>query len=37
MTEIATIDWFKRWRTFVFSENTALFLIVIVSPLPVSL
>ena len=26
MTEIATIDWFGRWGTSVFSENTALFL-----------
>ena len=25
MTEIATIDWFGRWGTFVFSENTAIF------------
>ena len=26
MTEIATIDWFGRWRTSVFfSENTAIF------------
>ena len=24
MTEIATIDWFKRWGTSVFSENTAI-------------
>ena len=23
MTEIASIDWFGRWRTSVFSENTA--------------
>ena len=27
MTEIATIDWFGRWGTSVFSENTAIFLI----------
>ena len=27
MTEIATIDWFGRWETSVFSENTAIFLI----------
>ena len=26
MTEIATIDWFERWGTSVFSENTAIFL-----------
>ena len=26
MTEIATIDWFGRWGTSVFSENTAIFL-----------
>ena len=26
MTEIATIDWFWRWGTSVFSENTAIFL-----------
>ena len=25
MTEIATIDWFGRWGTCVFSENTAIF------------
>ena len=25
MTEIATIYWFGRWWTFVFSENTAIF------------
>ena len=25
MTEIATIDWFGRWGTSVFSENTAVF------------
>ena len=25
MTEIATIDWFGRWGTSVFSENTAKF------------
>ena len=24
MTEFATVDWFGRWRTFIFSENTAL-------------
>ena len=28
MTEIATIDWFGRWGTFVFSENTAIFIII---------
>ena len=28
MTEIATIDWFGRWGTSVFSENTAIFYIV---------
>ena len=26
MTEIATIDWFGRWETSVFSENTAIFI-----------
>ena len=26
MTEIATIDWFGRWGTSVFSKNTAIFL-----------
>ena len=25
MTEIATIDWFGRWGTSVFCENTAIF------------
>ena len=25
MTEIATIYWFERWGTSVFSENTAIF------------
>ena len=25
MTEIVTIDWFGRWGTSVFSENTAIF------------
>ena len=25
MTEIATIDWFGRWGTSVFSENIAIF------------
>ena len=25
MTEIATIDWFGRWGTSFFSENTAIF------------
>ena len=25
MIEIATIDWFGRWGTSVFSENTAIF------------
>ena len=25
MTEIATIDWFGRWETSFFSENTAIF------------
>ena len=25
MTEIATIDWFGRWGTSVFSENTDIF------------
>ena len=27
MTEMATIDWFVRWGTSVFSENTAVFFI----------
>ena len=27
MTDIATIDWFGRWGTSVFSENTAIFLL----------
>ena len=31
MTEIATIDWFGRWGTSVFSENTAIFSII---PIP---
>ena len=26
MTEIATTDWFGRWGTSVFSENTAIFI-----------
>ena len=26
MTEIATIDWFGRWGTLVFSENKAIFI-----------
>ena len=26
MTEIATIDWFERWGTSIFSENTAIYL-----------
>ena len=25
MTEIATIDWYGRWETSIFSENTAIF------------
>ena len=25
MTEMATIDWFGRWGTSVFSEDTAIF------------
>ena len=25
MAKIATIDWFERWGTSVFSENTAIF------------
>ena len=25
MTEFANIDWFGRWGTSVFSENTAIF------------
>ena len=24
MTEIATIDWFRRWGISVFSDNTAI-------------
>ena len=28
MTEMATIDWFGRWGTSVFSENTAIVLMV---------
>ena len=28
MTKIATIDWFGRWGTSVFCENTAIFLVV---------
>ena len=27
MTEITTIDWFRRLGTFVFPENTAIFFI----------
>ena len=27
MTEIATIDWFGRWGTSVFTENTAIFIL----------
>ena len=30
MTEIATIDWFGRWGTSVFSENTAILLLHII-------
>ena len=39
MTEIATIDWFGRWGTSVFSENTAIFPLAVVqwSNLPVSI
>ena len=29
MTEIATIYWFERWGTSVFSENTAIFLLLL--------
>ena len=29
MTEIATIDWFGRLGTSVFSENTAIFAVII--------
>ena len=29
MTEIATIVWFGRWGTSVFSENTAIFFFVV--------
>ena len=31
MTEIATIDWFGRWGTSVFSENTAIFNLIVSS------
>ena len=31
MTEIATIDWFGRWGTSVFSEKTAIFVTVFFS------
>ena len=31
MTEIGTIDWFARWGTPVFSENTAIFICIIIS------
>ena len=27
MTDIATVDWFGRWGTSIFSENTAIFLL----------
>ena len=27
MTEIAIIDWFERWGTSIFSENTAIFIV----------
>ena len=27
MTEISNIDWFGRWGTSVFSENTAIFVL----------
>ena len=30
MTELATIDWFGRWWTSVFSENTAIFSFVLI-------
>ena len=33
MTEIATIDWFGRWGTSVFFENTAIFFIAVVCTL----
>ena len=33
MTEIATIDWFRRWGTSVFSENTAIFVYCMTCPL----
>ena len=29
MTEIATINWFGRWGTSVFSVNTAVFIVII--------
>ena len=29
MTEFATVDWFGRWGTSVFSENTAIFSLLI--------
>ena len=31
MTEIATIDWFGRWGTSVFSEITAIFISCVIS------
>ena len=27
MTEIATIDWFGRWGSSIFSENTVIFFV----------
>ena len=35
MTEIATIDWFGRWGTSVFSENTAIFMSLNFAPVQV--
>ena len=35
MTKIATIDWFGRWGTSVFSENTAIFSITGLSALSI--
>ena len=34
MTEIATIDWFGRWGTSVFSENTSYICSVVLLPAP---
>ena len=29
MNEIATINWFGSWETSVFSENTAIFIVIV--------